>query len=171
MEKQKVIKGKANNSAETNDNGTKQNIIKRIIEKASNKVKKEKKKADVPVTEKEKQKPEAPFKLLICVCLASNGTKVVQLLEEKGIEHSAVAKGYGTAKTSMLSMLGINETERDVVFAIVKTELAKDIVPQLKEEFDTNNIKNAFCCKISPSSANIGMLKHILNIGADKNEK
>lgn len=156
------------------EKGEKRNLLQKIIDKASGKSKKIK---DAKSNQLAKQnqpqeppKPQAPFKLLICISLASNGGKVIQTLESKGIEHSAVIKGYGTAKTSMLSMLGINETERDVVFALVKTETSKGIIKQIVDEFNANDIKNTFCCLISPSSANIEMIKYIMKIGANKND-
>lgn len=169
----KIEKNNKENAPKTiKENKTeKRNLLQKIIDKASGKNKKAKvKENELSQNEQEQQKPQAPFKLLICISLASNGGKVIQTLENKGIEHSAVIKGYGTAKTSMLSMLGINETERDVVFALVKTELSNGIIKQIVDEFNANNIKNTFCCLISPSSANIEMIKYIMKIGANKND-
>ena len=174
MKNEKTNKTIQPNNAKTLKKGEKRNLLQKIIDKASAKTKKAKsaklKQATTQKQPQEPPKPEAPFKLLICISLASNGGKVIQTLEGKGIEHSAVIKGYGTAKTSVLSMLGINETERDVVLALVKTEISKGIIQQIVNEFNANNIKNTFCCLIAPSSANIEMIKYIMKIGANKND-
>lgn len=137
------------------------NIFKMLFDMAKPKKKKQKSKGE-SVTP---QKPKAPFKVLLCITFSSNGNKIVNIFNEKDIIHSMVIKGYGTAQTSMLSMLGINETERDIVLGIVKTENSRNIIATMLEEFEKIGIKNTFCCLLSPSSANLEMIKLITGQG------
>ena len=78
-------------------------------------------------------------------------------------------RGYGTAESSMLSLLGIKETERDIVIGIVESENTENFIPQMLEEFNKNNLKGTFCALLSPSSASLEMLNFIKLLG-EKND-
>ncbi|MBQ8749995.1 MAG: hypothetical protein IJZ29_05985 [Clostridia bacterium] len=139
-------------------------LLQKIIDKAQSKKKQSKAKANNDVATPT-PKPKAPFKIILCITFASNGNKIVDIFNSKEITSSVVVKGYGTAHTNMLSVLGITETERDVVIGLVKTECSENLISNMLVEFDNHNIKNTFCCLLSPSSANLELIKLITQTG------
>lgn len=148
-------------------NSTKE-LFKKIVSKATKKpTRKQEKTQELEIAS---EKPKAPFKVLLCITLQSNSDKILHYLNTRNIDNTMVVKGYGTAKTSLLSMLGINETERSVIFALVNAQLDANIVTDLKNECDKNEIKNTVSCLISPKSANLELLKHLTEIGEIKND-
>ena len=149
-----------------NNNGIipkKTNLLQKLIKKT----KKKKQTKTKDLTQHQKQK--APFKIVLSISFASYGNKVIELFNQKGIKLSNMIRGYGTAESSMLSLLGIKETERDIAIGIVESENTENFIPQMLEEFDKNNLKGTFCALLSPSSASLEMLNFIKLLG-EKND-
>jgi len=144
------------------------NLFQKLISKAKLSDKRKEEISNTNATEK--QKPKAPFKLLLCVGFSSQGKTIIEILKQKDIEMSMLVKGYGTAHSSMLSMLGIKETERDVVLGIVKTENSQNLISEILKSFESKNIKNTFCCLFSPTSASLETLNLIKSIKGVKND-
>ena len=88
-----------------------------------------------------------------------------EILNQKEIHMSMVVKGYGTAQSSMLEVLGIKETERDIVLAIVQTNKCKNLISELMTEFNNHKLKGTFCAIVAPSSASMESLNYIKLIG------
>ena len=151
MEK-KIINSKQEPKTDTSKN----NKIKKLL--ASGLSKKETK-------EKEVKKMKAPFKILLCITFESLGSNVLEIFKTKNIKMSMVVKGYGTAQNNMLAVLGVKESERDIVIGVIKSENCENIISEMLQEFEKYNMKNTFCCLISPSSANVEMLSLIKTLG------
>lgn len=118
----------------------------------------------------EPKKLKAPFKVLLCITFASYGERITEIFKQRDIQMSMVVKGYGTAESSMMEILGIKETERDIVLGLVKSENTKNLVSEMITEFDKNKLKGTFCALLSPSSASMEMLNLLNLIGVENND-
>ncbi len=56
--------------------------------------------------------------LLITIVNRGLGTKVMERYKEQGISFHVLSHGYGSADSELLEILGLGETEKDVVFSI-----------------------------------------------------
>ncbi|HMM05482.1 MAG TPA: hypothetical protein PKD52_02280 [Clostridiales bacterium] len=63
--------------------------------------------------------------LLITIVNRGNGTKVMERYKEQGVSFHVLSHGYGSADSELLEILGLGETEKDVILSIgndVETE-------------------------------------------------
>ncbi len=56
--------------------------------------------------------------LLITIVNRGNGTKVMEHYKEQGVSFHVLSHGYGSADSELLEILGLGETEKDVIFSI-----------------------------------------------------
>ena len=61
-----------------------------------------------------------PIKLITCIVNRGDGETVTELCAREGISCSVVLRGRGTADNAMLTMLGLGESEKDIVMLTVK---------------------------------------------------
>ncbi|MBQ7123635.1 MAG: hypothetical protein IJO01_03360 [Oscillospiraceae bacterium] len=73
---------------------------------------------------------------VITIVSRGKGETVVDLARENGVINNLLSQGRGTAPSSMLEMLGLGATEKDVVFSFVRDEQSRDIVDKIAKKLD-----------------------------------
>ncbi len=84
----------------------------------------------------------APHKLqlLFTIVDKKKADFYIDLLESFEVNMQMALAGKGTAKTEMLELLGLAESDKTVIVSVIKKERAKDALSALEEKFRT--IKN-----------------------------
>ena len=73
---------------------------------------------------------------VITIVSRGKGETVVDLARENGVINNLLSQGRGTAPSSMLEMLGLGATEKDVVFSFVRDEQSRDIINKIAKKLD-----------------------------------
>ena len=76
------------------------------------------------------------LKLLVTVINKSRSLFYLDLLEQYEINMQMVIYGKGTANLEILDPLGISETDKVIIFSIIREDKEKEILDVLKEKFD-----------------------------------
>lgn len=74
--------------------------------------------------------------VVITIVSRGKGETVVELARENGIINNLLSQGRGTAPSSMLEMLGLGATEKDVIFSFVRDEQSRDIIDKIAKKLD-----------------------------------
>lgn len=64
------------------------------------------------------------------------GDKVIRTAQELGVGFSVVCLGCGTATSSILDILGLGATEKDIVISFVKSDMSKQVIDGIIEKLD-----------------------------------
>lgn len=80
------------------------------------------------------------LKLLITVVNMGKADYFVDLIQSFDVNMQLVCLAKGTASAQMISLLGLEDRSRSVIFSIVREDKAQDIMDALAEKFRT--IKN-----------------------------
>lgn len=80
------------------------------------------------------------LKLLITVVDRSKALFYVDLLEQFEINMQTVVYGSGTASSTMLGYLGLNESDKAVILSSVREDNVKTVLETLEEKFE--KVKN-----------------------------
>jgi hypothetical protein len=80
------------------------------------------------------------LKLLFTVVDRRKAEFYVDLLQSFEVNMQLTAAATGTAKTEMLELLGLADSDKSVIISIIKSERAKEALVALEEKFRT--IKN-----------------------------
>ena len=72
-----------------------------------------------------------PIKLITCIVNRGDGETVTELCAREGISCSVVLRGRGTADNAMLTMLGLGESEKDIVMLTVGQSRQAEIMEKL----------------------------------------
>lgn len=78
--------------------------------------------------------------LVLFVTIVNNGqsTAINRIFEQAGASLQFNQKGIGTAQSDVLSILGITDNHKDIVFSIVKREVVEDLKKELGAFFAAN---------------------------------
>ena len=74
--------------------------------------------------------------MIIAVVSRGDGEEVVDVLREKGIFQNLVCHGHGTAPSSILEMLGLGATEKDVVISFVSHEESRKTLEIISKKIE-----------------------------------
>ncbi len=77
------------------------------------------------------------LELLVTVVNRRKGEFYADLLQSFEVNMQMVLKGSGTATVEMLSLLGLEDNSKSVIFSIIKQERLKDALSALEEKFAT----------------------------------
>ena len=64
------------------------------------------------------------------------GTKAVRIAKKAGAREGTIVLGIGTVKSSLLSILGLNESRKEILFIGVKKHLEEEIYEDLREKLE-----------------------------------
>ena len=67
------------------------------------------------------------IEFITCIVARGKGKQVIELAKEEGISYSLIMLGRGTADSETLSLLGLGETEKDIVMLTVSF-LQRDLI-------------------------------------------
>ena len=76
------------------------------------------------------------LKVLVTIVNRSKALFYTDLLEGFDVNMQMVVNGKGTASSEMLMYLGLAETEKAVIFSIVREDKVKEIIDTLEEKFE-----------------------------------
>ena len=90
----------------------------------------------------EQKKSLAPqkLKLLVTVVNRAKGEFYLDLLQSFDVNMQLSLAASGTANTEMLNMLGLSNSEKTVIFSVIREEMIKPALAMLEDKFRT--IKN-----------------------------
>lgn len=71
--------------------------------------------------------------MLVTVVNRGIGQKVVERYKERGISFHVLSHGYGSADSELLEMLGLGETEKDVVFSVGNERETETVMTDWRE--------------------------------------
>lgn len=80
------------------------------------------------------------LKLLVTVVNRAKGEFYLDLIQSFEANMQLVMMARGTASAQMISLLGLEDSARAVIFSIIREERAEDVLSALEEKFRT--IKN-----------------------------
>lgn len=106
---------------------------KKMLKKVDNE-----KKKSVPV--KKEVSNLRKLKMLITVVDRTKALFYQDLLEQFEVNVQMVLYGKGTANSQMLARLGLNETNKAIIFSYIREDLVKEALEMLNEKFST--VKN-----------------------------
>lgn len=77
------------------------------------------------------------LKLLVTIVNRNKSELFADLLQAFDINIQMILAGEGTASTAMLQVLGLSNSDRAVLFSIVREDCAKEALTMLEEKFKT----------------------------------
>ncbi len=73
-------------------------------------------------------------KLLVCIVGRDHGERVVALTKSAGARGGTILLGNGTAESSLLQLLGIGTSEKDIVFTLLSDEVLDPVLEALQND-------------------------------------
>ncbi len=83
------------------------------------------------------QQAPQKLKLLVTIVDRNKGELYTDLLQSFDINVQMILAGEGTASTAMLQVLGLNNSDRAVLFSFVREDRSKEALQMLEEKFKT----------------------------------
>lgn len=82
---------------------------------------------------------EAPQRLKVLVTIVGRNKAefYMDLLQSMDINFQMAMLGHGTANTEMLHLLGLSDSEKSVIFSVLREDRAKETLALLDEKFRT----------------------------------
>lgn len=111
------------------------------------------------------------IKLLFIILDEGYSKKIKNILNKFNIKITTVSKASGTASKSILTYFGLNETEKEILMAIIPDYLKKEILSKLDAYFDFNNIGTGIAFTTSISSSNKFISDSFNKNNFDRSEK
>lgn len=103
------------------------------------------------------------IKMLTVILDKGKGKRVIKFLQEKLACRQFATLGYGTANKAMFDYLGLGQTSKDIVFALIQDDIAPDIMQMLNEEFELYRPNTGLAFTIPLESvASMSVLQYIL---------
>lgn len=87
-----------------------------------------------------KQLAPQKLKLLVTVVNRAKGEFYLDLLQSFEVNMQLSLAANGTANTEMMNMLGLTDSEKTVIFSVIRDDMVKGALSMLEEKFRT--IKN-----------------------------
>ena len=88
-------------------------------------------------TQKNKNLAPKKLQLLVTVVNRKKAEFYADFLQEFEVNMQLSFAAYGTANTEMLNLLGLSDSEKSVIFSVVKEEKAPAALAALEEKFAT----------------------------------
>lgn len=74
--------------------------------------------------------------VIFTIVSKGKGESAMDIIRECGVIMSIICHGRGTAPTSILEMLGLGATEKDVVLSFVKDEQSEEILEKISKKLE-----------------------------------
>ena len=97
------------------------------------------------------------------------GEEVIHVTKSRGVYVNLICPGRGTATSSILEMLGLGATEKDIILSFVKTDETHEVITAIskKLEFDKPGGGIAFAVPVQ-SIAGIKVLQYLTTASAEE---
>ena len=89
----------------------------------------------IPKREKSSPSDFKKLKLLITVVNRQKTEFFIDLIGSYGVNFQTSMSGQGTAKSETLSLLGLEESDKGVIFSVVREDQADEIMRAIDERF------------------------------------
>jgi len=76
----------------------------------------------------------AGFDLICCVVNMGDASKVLKAARKYGVKDGFISTGRGTAHNRILDFLKINETRKEIISMVVKTELTSETIKGINDD-------------------------------------
>lgn len=106
------------------------------------------------------------IKLITCIADRGRGKIVMKLCKREGISSSMLIHGRGTADSEMLAMLGLGESEKDVVILTIGETKCEKVLNMIAKELHMDEPGNGIAFSI-PLSAVASQYNSYLSILGD----
>lgn len=74
--------------------------------------------------------------MIFTIVSRGKGENVVDIIRENGIFQNLVCHGHGTAPSSILDMLGLGATEKDVVISLLRHEHSRELLDNISQKME-----------------------------------
>ena len=74
------------------------------------------------------------IKLMVIITRGGKGMKLISLLKNYGVYYCNDGRGRGTANKEVLDFLGIGDTEKDLIFALLDEDRIKEVFEFFKND-------------------------------------
>ena len=74
--------------------------------------------------------------IIFTIVSRGKGETVVDFLQDKDVLINMICHGKGTATSSMLEMLGLGATEKDVIMSFVKNERSEELLKAISKKME-----------------------------------
>lgn len=81
---------------------------------------------------------KAGLKLLVTIVNHGKGKDVVEICRTFCMNYHMSLIGTGTATSEILDYLGFGETQKDIIFSVVRTEILSDLLVALTDKLKLN---------------------------------
>lgn len=89
----------------------------------------------IPKREKSSPSDFKKLKLLITVVNRQKTEFFIDLIGSFGVNFQTSTSGQGTAKSETLSLLGLEESDKGVIFSVIREDQANEIMRAIDERF------------------------------------
>ena len=128
----------------------------------------EKKTTTLTVARRQK-KSTAPA-LLLAIVDKGKSVKVNELYERNGVFFTMVTRGRGTASSEILDVLGLEESEKDVLISIADQSVAKSVMDIFNDSLSGFSCGKGIACRLKLNSAP-NLLVQMLGLTAKRTEE
>ncbi len=74
--------------------------------------------------------------LVFTIVSKGKGESVLDVFRENNILQNTICHGHGTAPSSILEVLGLGATDKDIILSFVKAENSKKILAEISKKLD-----------------------------------
>lgn len=96
-----------------------------------------------------KNKVEAKIKLLVGIVAAEDAAKIASVCNEVTATLSYAFEAFGTARTAVLDFLGLGETEKRVILALIPDAAENEILENIQRETELYLVGKGICFTLS----------------------
>ena len=74
------------------------------------------------------------IKMMVIITGGNKGIKLIHMLKNYGVYYCNLVRGKGTANKEVLDFLGIGETEKDLIFALLDEARIQEVIEFLNRD-------------------------------------
>ena len=74
--------------------------------------------------------------LVFTIVSRGKGEAVLDVFRENRVLQNVICHGHGTAPSSILEVLGLGATDKDIVLSFIKTENSKKVIEQISRKLE-----------------------------------
>lgn len=110
-------------------------------------------------TKEPKKTTPKKLKLLITVVNRKKADFFADLIEQHSVNMQLICTAHGTASDDMLKYLGLVDSDKAVIFSVVREDKVKEITEMLADKFEKVRNGKGIACVV-PFSSVIGVLSY-----------
>ena len=113
----------------------------------------------------------AAIHMLTAIVDRGKGEKITALYKKESVAFHAVLLGHGTARTEMLDLLGIGETKKDTVLALVPEGRVSPLLDTLADRMKMRYPGKGIAFAVPLSSINARVYRALAGFGGETEER